>query len=86
MVFRVVSTKLTEEEHTRLLDVCNLIGCTPSNLIREALLKIVNQEHKTIQKEPNLLQTLRELNTKPMPQRKEYPSFELARILGVRIN
>ncbi len=87
MVFRVVSTKLTEEEHGVLLDVCNIIGCTPSNLIREAILKIINQEQRTVPREPNLLQTLsRELNTKPAQQRKEFPSYELAKILGVRIN
>ena len=87
MVFRVVSTKLTEEEHGVLLDVCNIIGCTPSNLIREAILKIINQEQRTIQREPNLLQALsRELNERPTQQRKEFPSHELAKILGVRIN
>jgi len=39
MVYRVVSTKLTEEEHSKLLDECNRKGCTPSNLIKNAVLK-----------------------------------------------
>ena len=38
MVNRVVSTKLTEEEHTMLLDACNKQGGTPSSFIRAALL------------------------------------------------
>lgn len=39
MSFRVVSTKLTEEEHARLLDACNGKGCTPSALIKEAIME-----------------------------------------------
>ncbi|TLX65732.1 MAG: hypothetical protein E6L02_07485 [Thaumarchaeota archaeon] len=41
MVYRVVSTKLTEEEHNRLLDICNRDGCTPSSYIKEAVLGYV---------------------------------------------
>lgn len=41
MSTRVVSTKLTEEEHTRLLDACNGRGCTPLALIKEAILEKV---------------------------------------------
>jgi hypothetical protein len=37
MVYRVVSTKLNEDEHMKLLDACNRHGCTPSALIREAI-------------------------------------------------
>jgi len=39
MVFRVVSTKLTEEEHSKLLDVCNEKGCTASNFVKDAILE-----------------------------------------------
>lgn len=44
MVYRVVSTKLTEEEHTRLLDICNKQGCTPSALIKDAIIKKINEK------------------------------------------
>lgn len=39
MSTRVVSTKLTEEEHARLLDACNGKGCAPSNFIKEAIME-----------------------------------------------
>jgi len=48
MVYRVVSTKLTEEEHNRLLDVCNRDGCTPSSYIKEAVLGNVEAEEVAI--------------------------------------
>jgi len=44
MVNRVVATKLTEEEHTKLLDACNTEGCTPSSLLRDAILKRIEHE------------------------------------------
>jgi len=44
MVNRVVATKLTEEEHTKLLDACNTEGCTPSSLLRDAILKRIEPE------------------------------------------
>ena len=39
MVNRVVATKLTEEEHSKLLDFCNTQGCTPSALLKEAIME-----------------------------------------------
>ena len=49
MVYRVVSTKLTEEEHDRLLNVCNRDdGCTPSSYIKEAILGFLRAEEDTI--------------------------------------
>ncbi len=48
MVNRVVATKLTEDEHTKLLDVCNTEGCTPSSLIHEAILKRIESESEKI--------------------------------------
>lgn len=39
MGLRVVSTKLTEEEHSKLLDLCNKEGCTPSSLIKQAVIE-----------------------------------------------
>jgi hypothetical protein len=39
MVNRVVSTKLTEEEHSTLLEACNTEGRTPSSFIKSAILQ-----------------------------------------------
>jgi len=50
MVNRVVATKLTEEEHSKLLDLCNTQGCTPSALLKEAImerLKPVDKQEMT---------------------------------------
>jgi hypothetical protein len=45
MTDRVVSTKLSEEIHTKLLDACNGKGCSPSSFIKDAIMnKIGNQE------------------------------------------
>jgi len=44
MVYRVVATKLTKDEHTKLLDACNTEGCSPSSLIRDAILKRIESE------------------------------------------
>jgi predicted DNA-binding protein len=48
MIHRVESTKLTEEEHNRLLHVCNLDGCTPSSYIKEAILGFLKAEEDAI--------------------------------------
>ncbi|MEX0639541.1 MAG: hypothetical protein WEB28_05505 [Nitrosopumilaceae archaeon] len=47
MVNRVVATKLSEEEHTQLLDLCNTQGCTPSALIKEAIMQRLNPSSDT---------------------------------------
>lgn len=39
MVYRVVSTKLTEDEHTALLDLCGQQGVTPSAFTRSVILE-----------------------------------------------
>ena len=33
----MVSNKLTEDEHNRLVDICNKEGCTPSAPIRKVI-------------------------------------------------
>lgn len=48
MVYRVVSTKLTEDEHGRLLDICNRNGCTPSSYIKQSVLGFVEAEEDAI--------------------------------------
>ena len=48
MVYRVVSTKLTEEEHNRLLDICNRDGCTPSSYIKQSVLGFIEAAEDAI--------------------------------------
>ncbi len=46
MVYKVVSTKLTEEEHTKFLEFCNKKGNSPSAMIKQAILTSMEQEAK----------------------------------------
>ena len=48
MVNRVVATKLTDEEHTQLLDACNKEGCTPSAFIKNALLDKITPKQESL--------------------------------------
>ncbi len=41
---KVVSTKLTKDEHTKLLDMCNSQGCTPSSLIKQSIMEKLDQK------------------------------------------
>ena len=52
MVNRVVATKLSEEEHTKLLDECSRQGCTPSALIKEAIMAKIDVQEKAVEKKP----------------------------------
>ena len=85
--YRVVSTRLTEEEHVMLLDVCNIMGCTPSHLIRDTVMRRINLEQKTIQKESNPLQSLfKKINERPQLEKKESVDNELTKLLGISVN
>ncbi|MFZ1075836.1 MAG: hypothetical protein WAN47_00215 [Nitrosotalea sp.] len=44
MVYKVVSTKLNEDEHSKLLDACNKHGCTPSAFVKESIMNRINSE------------------------------------------
>ena len=46
MVYKVVSTKLTEEEHTKFLEFCNKKENSPSAMIKQAILTSMEQEAK----------------------------------------
>ena len=41
---KVVSTKLTEDEHTKLLDICSTLGCTQSSFIKQAIMEKIDQK------------------------------------------
>ena len=50
MVNRVVSTKLSEEEHSKILEFCNDTGITVSSMVKQAIIeRIRNEEKKTNQ-------------------------------------
>lgn len=52
MVYKVVSTKLSEDEHGKLLDLCNQEGLTPSALIKESILMRIDPHQKSTEDEP----------------------------------
>lgn len=53
MVYRVVSTKLTEEEHNKLVDLSTKKGCTPSALIKEAIIEKMQRDSDVRSQEQN---------------------------------
>lgn len=69
MVYRVVSTKLTEEEHEKLLDVCNKDGCTPSALLKKTITNKINDESESEKDESGS---------------RELTSEELRKALGIK--
>lgn len=44
MIHKTVATKLTEEEHSKLIDFCNDRGCTPSAFLKESINEMMNAE------------------------------------------
>ena len=46
MVNRVVSTKISEEEHGRIVEICNDIGITVSTMVKQAIRERVKKEEK----------------------------------------
>ena len=46
MVNRVVSTKISEEEHGRIVEMCNDIGITVSTMLKQAIRERVKKEEK----------------------------------------
>ena len=49
MVYRVVSTKLTEEEHSKLLEICNKKGYSCSEFIKNSIHKMMEEEKKALE-------------------------------------
>lgn len=73
MVYRVVSTKLSEEEHAQLIDFCNGKGCTPSAFLKESINEMMNTE------KPKEIKSIE--NLKEESQRKELSLDEIREIL-----
>ena len=44
MVYRVVSTKLTEEEHAKFLDFCNKKGISPFAFLKDSITNSIESE------------------------------------------
>lgn len=78
MVYKVVSTKLTEEEHTKLLDMCNKEGCTPSAMIKDSLMKRI-----TVQDKPSGIEST-ELGTDSEEKPRELSDEELRKLCGIK--
>jgi len=47
MDFRVVSTKLPEEEHAKFLEFCNKKGTTPFAAIKDAIEEAMEKENSS---------------------------------------
>ena len=50
MALRVISTKLTEEEHGRITEICSETGCTLSSLLKQCVMDLVEKETDKIEK------------------------------------
>ncbi|RDJ32716.1 MAG: hypothetical protein DWQ18_06190 [Crenarchaeota archaeon] len=51
MVNRVVSTKLTEEEHSRFMEICNDNGMTISSMLKRSIIDQIKKENSKRKKE-----------------------------------
>ena len=50
MALRVISTKLNEEEHAKITQLCNEVGCTVSGLLKECIMDLIEKEETKIEK------------------------------------
>ena len=50
MALRVVSTKLSEEQYSKITKICNDAGCTLSAFLKECVMDLVDKESKHIEK------------------------------------
>ena len=44
MALRVISTKLSEEQYSKITQVCNNAGCTLSAFLKESVMDLVSKE------------------------------------------
>ena len=52
MALRVISTKLTEEQYSKITQVCNNAGCTLSAFLKECVMGLVDKEEGKIIEKP----------------------------------
>ena len=50
MALRVISTKLTEEQYSKITQVCNNAGCTLSAFLKECVMGLVDKEGNVAEK------------------------------------
>ena len=83
MVTKVVGTKLTEEEHTKLLDACNTEGCTPSRFIKNAIISALDLPENETKVESADDQIRKMLNLDKKDESKEMTIEQLGEELGL---
>ena len=76
MVNKVVATKLTEEEHSKLIDFCTSKGVTPSAVLRKAVIERINPVEKP--------KEIESIETKEEPKNRDMSLEELAEKFGVK--
>ncbi len=64
MVYKVVSTKLTEDEHTKFLDFCNKKGISPFAFIKESIFAQMEKQEKNESEEFSIEEFRKELGLK----------------------
>jgi len=50
MGLRVISTKLTEEEHSKMLDMCKDAHCNLSAFLKQCIMELIGKEQNKIEK------------------------------------
>lgn len=50
MALRVISTKLSEEQYGKIVQICNDAGCTLSAFLKECVMDLVDKEDKKAEK------------------------------------
>ena len=50
MALRVISTKLSEEQYSKITQVCNNAGCTLSAFLKECVMDLVDKEGNKVEK------------------------------------
>ena len=49
MALRVISTKLSEEQYSKITQVCNDAGCTLSAFLKECVMDLVDKEGNKVE-------------------------------------
>ncbi|KKK92201.1 hypothetical protein LCGC14_2705290, partial [marine sediment metagenome] len=50
MGLRVISTKLTEEEHSKIVDMCKDSHCNLSTFLKQCITELIDKEQNKIEK------------------------------------
>jgi hypothetical protein len=50
MALRVISTKLSEEQYSKITQVCNNAGCTLSAFLKECVMGLIDKEGNKVEK------------------------------------